>query len=55
MAHAEAMLLVDDRDRQRGERDVGLDQRVRADDQRQLAAGELAQDVRAPARAGSSR
>ena len=28
---------------------VGLDQRVGADDQRQLAAGELAEDVRAPA------
>ena len=32
------------------EADVGLDQRVRADDQRQLAARELAEDVPAPAR-----
>ena len=44
LAHAEAVLLVDHRDRQRAERDVRLDQRVRADDHRQLAARELAED-----------
>ena len=54
LAHAEAVLLVDDGDGERVEADVGLDQRVRADDQRQLSAGELAEDVaRAGARASS--
>ena len=38
LAHAEAVLLIDDRDRQRPEAHVGLDQRVRADHERQLAA-----------------
>ncbi len=45
LAHAEAVLLVDDGERERAEDDVGLDQRVRADEQRQLAAGELAEDL----------
>ncbi len=41
LAHAEAMLLVDDADRQAPELDVGLDQRVRPDDHRELAGREL--------------
>jgi len=45
LAHAEAVLLVDDDDRQPVEAHVLLDERVRADDERQLAAGELADDV----------
>ena len=32
LLHAEAMLLIDDRQAQLGEFDVGLEQRVRADD-----------------------
>ena len=51
LAHPEAMLLVDHRDRQLVEAHVVLDQRVGAHDQRQLAAGELAEDV-APASRG---
>ena len=39
------MLLVDHGDGERGEADVGLDQRVRPDHQRQLAARQLAEDV----------
>ena len=38
LAHAEAVLLVDDDDREAVEAHVGLEQRVRADDERQLAA-----------------
>ena len=45
LAHAEAVLLVDHGDGERGEDDVGLDQRMRADDHRQLAVGQLAEDV----------
>ena len=52
LAHAEAVLLVDHRQRQRPEAHLGLDQRVRADDQGELAAGELAQQVGPPARRG---
>jgi len=43
------MLLIDHRERQRTEAHVGLDQRVGAHDQRQLAALKLAQDVASPA------
>ena len=51
LAHAEAVLLVDDDDREAVEVHVGLDERVRADDERQLAGRELAEDVaRAAAR-----
>ncbi len=49
LAHTEAVLLVDDRHGERAEGDVGLDQGVRPDDQRQLAAGQLLQSVRPPA------
>ncbi len=49
LAHAEAVLLVDHRHAQAGERHRVLDQRVGAHDQRQLAARELAQQVRPPA------
>ena len=52
LAHAEAMLLVDHGDGEAVEAHVGLDQRVRADDQRQLAAGELAERVAPPRRGG---
>ena len=52
LAHAEAVLLVDHGHRQRAEAHVRLDQRVRADDQRQLAARQLAEDVARAARAG---
>ena len=58
LADPEAVLLVDDDDRQAVEDDVGLDQRVRADDERQLAGRELAQHVRPPRgrrRAGEQR
>ena len=44
--HAEAMLLVDDRQRQVAERHVVLKQRMRADDDIDLAGGELRQDLR---------
>ena len=54
LAHTEAVLLVDDRDRQRPEPHVGLDQRVGAHHQRELAAPELGHDVRAPARRGGA-
>ena len=54
LAHAEAVLLVDDDDRERGKAHGGLDQRVGADDQRELPAGELAEDVGpAPGRGGA--
>jgi len=36
LAHAEAVLLVDDADGEAPELDVGLDQGVRADDHREL-------------------
>ena len=55
LAHAEAVLLVDDDDGERGELDGRLDQRVGADDQRQLAAGELAEDVGAARRGRRAR
>jgi hypothetical protein len=48
---AEAVLLVDDDDRQPVERHGGLDQRVRADQQLELPGGELTEQVGAPARA----
>ena len=48
LAHAEAVLLVDYGDREGVEADVGLDQGVRADEQRQLSAGQLAKDVAPP-------
>ncbi len=41
LQHAEAVLLVDDRQPELAERDVLLDQRVRADHQVQRAAGQL--------------
>ncbi len=55
LAHAEAMLLVDDDDGEAVEAHVGLDERVRADDERQLAAGELVEDVGCAGRPASSR
>ena len=51
LVDAEAVLLVDDRDGEPVELDGPLDQRVRADEELQLAGGELAEDVGAPARA----
>ena len=50
LADAEAVLLVDDRDREPGEADGRLDQRMGADDQRQLAALEPAEDLAAAGR-----
>ena len=44
LMHAEAMLLVDDRKREIAERDVVLEQRMRADDDVDLARGERGQD-----------
>ena len=41
--HAEAVLLVDHRERQIGERDVVLEQRVGPDHDRRPAAGDLGQ------------
>jgi hypothetical protein len=41
LADSEAVLLVDDDDPESRERDRFLDQRMGADDLRQLAAGEL--------------
>ena len=49
LADAEAVLLVDDADGEPGELDVGLDQRVGADHQAELAAGEPVERL-APAR-----
>jgi len=47
LAHAEAVLLVDDGDRQRGEAHGVLDQRMRADDERALAARQAREQLRA--------
>ena len=52
---AEAVLLVDDGDRQTREPDGLLDQRVGADDQRQLSGRELREQVRPPARGRRTR
>ena len=52
LADAEAVLLVDHADRQPGERDVGLDQRVGADDQRRARRRRAGRAPRAAARAG---
>ena len=52
LAHAEAVLLVDDGDRQAVEDDRVLDERVRAHDERQLARRQLAEDVGAAGAAG---
>ena len=52
---AEAVLLVDHADAEPGELDRRLDQRVGADDQAQLAAGEPARGPRGGARPGSPR
>ena len=49
LAHAEAVLLVDDRHRQRAKAHIRLDQRVRADHERELAAREPAQHLAPPA------
>ena len=54
LAHAEAVLLVDDGDREVGEHDGVLDERVRPDDERQLARRELAQRVGAPPGGGGA-
>ena len=54
LAHAEAMLLVDDDDREPVEHDVGLEQRMRADDERQLPRGELRERVGAPLGGGGT-
>ncbi len=51
LAHAEAVLLVDDADRQPGEAHVRLDQRVGADHEAELAAGQAPEGL-APARRG---
>ena len=51
---AEAVLLVDDDDREAVEEHVGLEQRVRADDERQLAGRELARACRRAASRSSS-
>src|SRR2546427_265321 len=48
LAYAEAMLLVDDRHRQRAKAHIRLDQRVRADHERELAAREPAQHLAPP-------
>jgi hypothetical protein len=50
LVDAEAVLLVDHDDREAVELDGGLDQRVRADEQPQLAGGELAEQVGAARR-----
>ena len=50
LADAEAMLLVDDADREPVEGDVGLDQRVRPDHHPELAGGEPAERLAAPRR-----
>ena len=55
LVDAEAVLLVDHRDREAVELDRVLDQRVRADQQLQLAGRELAEQVGAAARRASSR
>ena len=55
LAHAEAVLLVDDGDREVGEHDGVLDQRVRADDERSSPLASLASASRAPAPRASSR
>ena len=58
LAHAEAVLLVDDGDGQRAERDRVLDQCVRPDDERALAAAQAVEQVRAArcgCRAGQQR
>jgi hypothetical protein len=51
LAHAEAVLLVDDAHRQTPKLDVGLDQRVGAHDHRELAGAEQPERL-APARCG---
>jgi hypothetical protein len=55
LAHAEAVLLVDDDDREAVEAHVLLDERVGPDDERQLAAGELVQGVAAAGLRGRAR
>ena len=55
LAHAEAVLLVDDGDREPREVDVLLDQRVRADDEAQLAASRACRARRRGGRPASSR
>ena len=52
LTNAEPVLLVDDHDRQARELNRLLDQRVGPDQQRQLAAVELAEQVGAAARGG---
>ena len=49
--HAEAMLLVDDREREVLERDVLLEQRMGADQEIDFAVGEPRECRRAPRRA----
>ena len=52
LVHAEAVLLVDDREREIAELDLVLEQRMRADEKIELAGGEaLAEYRRAPCRA----
>ena len=55
LADAEAVLLVDDGDREPGELDGRLDQRVGADDERELARRERAERLAAAAPPWSSR
>jgi hypothetical protein len=45
LAHPEAVLLVDDAHREPGEADVGLDEGVRANDERELAGFEAVQGI----------
>ena len=53
--HPEAVLLVDDREREIAERDVLLKQRVGADEDMDVADGEPLQDVVALARRARGR
>ena len=53
LVHAEAVLLVDDGEGEVAEHDVRLEQRVRADEDVDLAGGETLEQV--VARAGPSR
>ena len=55
LADAEAVLLVDDADREPRELDVGLDQGVGADDEGELAGREALERLAAARRPASSR
>ena len=55
LVHAEAVLLVDDGEREIAERDVLLEQRMRADQEVDIAEREPVEDVRALARRARGR